>query len=81
VVVISCRENECLYPTAEESLRSRVRQAKAVLAEIGLEEERIDLWRTEGSAEVSWAAFWELSRRKLRQLLRSKKESQADDSG
>ncbi len=81
VVVISCRENECLYPTAEESLRSRVRQAKTVLAEIGLEEERIDLWRTEGSAEVSWTAFWELSRRKLRQLLRSKKESQADDSG
>jgi len=80
VVVIACRENECLYPTAEEALRSRVRQAKSVLSEIGLEGERIDLWRTEGSAEVSWTAFWQLSRRKLSQVLASGRETGPDDS-
>lgn len=64
-VVIACREGSCLYPTAEERLLGRMRQAKQVLAEIGVDEDRIDYWKTEGSAEVSWTAFWELSLRKL----------------
>ena len=64
-VVIACGEGLCLYPTAEERLLSRVRRAKQVLAEIGLDEDRIDYWKTDGSAEVSWTAFWELSLRKL----------------
>jgi NADPH-dependent glutamate synthase beta subunit-like oxidoreductase/coenzyme F420-reducing hydrogenase delta subunit len=67
-VIIACSEGSCLYPTAEERLLERVRQAKGILAEIGLEEERIDYWKTQGSAEVSWTAFWELSRKKLEQL-------------
>jgi NADPH-dependent glutamate synthase beta subunit-like oxidoreductase/coenzyme F420-reducing hydrogenase delta subunit/ferredoxin len=65
VVIISCAEGECMYPTAEDRLARRVRRAKAFLDEIGLGAERLDHWRTQGSAEVSWAAFWELSRRKL----------------
>jgi formate dehydrogenase beta subunit len=68
VVIISCTEGDCLYPTAEERLSVRVRRAKGVLDEIGLGGERIDHWRTEISAEVSWSAFWELSKRKLHAL-------------
>jgi len=68
VVIISCMEGDCLYPTAEERLSSRVRKAKSILDEIGLGGERIDHWKTETSAEVSWSAFWEISKRKLRTL-------------
>ncbi|UCH33774.1 MAG: FAD-dependent oxidoreductase [Armatimonadota bacterium] len=65
VCVIACADGECLYPTAEERLSTRVDQVKQVLDEIGLGGERIDLWRTKESAEVSWTAFWQVSRRKL----------------
>jgi NADPH-dependent glutamate synthase beta subunit-like oxidoreductase/coenzyme F420-reducing hydrogenase delta subunit len=65
VCVIACAEGECLYPTAEERLEDRVERANQVLAEIGLGGGRIDLWRTQKSAEVSWTAFWEVARRKL----------------
>jgi len=65
VCVIACASGECLYPTAEERLRARVDEVKRILDEIGLGGERIDLWRTKDSAEVSWTAFWEVSRRKL----------------
>ncbi|MCK5557284.1 MAG: hydrogenase iron-sulfur subunit, partial [Candidatus Hydrogenedentes bacterium] len=65
IVIISCTEGDCLYPTAEERLSARVQKAKGVLDEIGLGGERIDHWRTEDSAEVSWSAFWEISKRKL----------------
>jgi coenzyme F420-reducing hydrogenase delta subunit/Pyruvate/2-oxoacid:ferredoxin oxidoreductase delta subunit len=68
VVVIACREGSCLYPTAEKRLLDRVRQAKGILKEIGMEEERIDYWKTDRSAETSWSAFWEFSRRKLSRM-------------
>jgi len=68
VVIISCSEGECLYPTAEERLLTRIRQAKDILREIGVESEIIDFWKTQGSAEVSWNSFWEISRRKLNSL-------------
>jgi formate dehydrogenase beta subunit len=68
LVVIACSEGSCLYPTAEVRLLDRVRQARKVLGEIGMDEERIDYWKTEGSAEVCWTAFWELSQRKLRRI-------------
>jgi NADPH-dependent glutamate synthase beta subunit-like oxidoreductase/coenzyme F420-reducing hydrogenase delta subunit len=68
VVIISCTEGDCLYPTAEERLSARVQKAKSVLDEIGLGGERIDHWKTETSAEVSWSAFWEISKRKLRSI-------------
>lgn len=68
VCVITCSGGECLYPTAEARLGARVEEAKRVLEEIGLSGERIDLWRTRQSAEVSWTAFWEISRRKLEQM-------------
>jgi len=73
VVIVACSQGTCLYPTAEERLLERVRQARSVLAEIGLEEERIDYWKTEGSAEVSWTAFWELSQKKLDRILRARR--------
>ena len=68
LTIIACKEDACLYPTAEERLLGRIRQAKNVLNEVGLEGERIDYWKTEGSAEVSWTSFWEISRRKLRHI-------------
>jgi len=71
LVIIACSAGSCLYPTAEERLLQRVRQAKGVLAEIGLEEERIDYWKTQGSAEDSWTAFWTLSRKKLTDIQRT----------
>ena len=72
VVVVACSEGSCLYPTAEDRLLQRVHQAKSVLSEIGLEEERIDYWKTQGSAEVSWTAFWKLSQRKLSDIRKAK---------
>jgi coenzyme F420-reducing hydrogenase delta subunit/Pyruvate/2-oxoacid:ferredoxin oxidoreductase delta subunit len=65
VSILGCKDGECLYPTAEERLLSRIRKAKEVLEEVGVEGERIDYWKTESSAEVSWTTFWEISRRKL----------------
>jgi len=73
VLIIACKEGECLYPTAEERLLRRIRQAREVLEEAGLDRERIDYWKTEGSAEVSWTAFWEISRRKLNIIIEGKK--------
>lgn len=70
LTIIACSEGSCLYPTAEERLLGRIRQAKSVLEEVGVEGERIDYWKTEGSAEVSWTSFWEISRRKLHQIKR-----------
>jgi len=69
VTIIGCSEGSCLYPTAEERLLGRIRQAKGVLGEVGVEGERIDYWKTEGSAEVSWTSFWEISRRKLNNII------------
>jgi len=69
VLIIACREGECLYPSAEDRLLKRIRQARGVLEEVGLNRERIDYWKTEGSAEVSWTAFWEISRRKLNLII------------
>ena len=65
VCVIACANGECLYPTAEERLAARVDQVKRILDEIDVGGERIDLWRTKQAAEVSWTAFWEISKRKL----------------
>ena len=68
LAIIACNDGSCLYPTAEDRLLRRIRQAKGVLNEIGVEGERIDYWKTDGSAEVSWTSFWEISRRKLDQI-------------
>ena len=43
----------------------RVERARQLVAETGLEGERIDLRRTEGSAEESWEGFWADMRKKL----------------
>lgn len=73
VAIIACSEGECLYPTAEERLLERVKEAKKLLEEVGVEPEVIDFWKTKESAEVSWTAFWEISRRKLKELLKNYK--------
>ena len=73
LAIIACNEGSCLYPTAEDRLLGRIRQAKGVLNEIGVEGERIDFWKTDGSAEVSWTSFWEFSRRKLRHIMKGTK--------
>jgi len=65
VSVIACANGGCMYPTAEERLSMRVDQVKRILDEIGVGGERVDLWRTKETAEVSWSAFWEVSKRKL----------------
>jgi coenzyme F420-reducing hydrogenase delta subunit len=70
LAIIACNDGSCLYPTAEEKLLGRIRQAKGILEEVGVEGERIDYWKTEGSAEISWTSFWEISRRKLNQIIR-----------
>ncbi len=76
VCIIACSDGDCLYPTAEEQLSTKVERARQVLDEIGLGGERIDVWRTNESAEVSWTAFWEISRRKLAEM--SKEERGAE---
>jgi coenzyme F420-reducing hydrogenase delta subunit len=68
VSIIACSEGSCLYPTAEERLLDRIRQAKDVLEDLGVESERIDFWKTKGTAESSWTSFWEISRRKINQI-------------
>jgi len=69
VVVISCADGECMHPTAEERLSGRIGRVKAFLEEIGMSTERLDHWKTAGSAEVSWTSFWEISRDKLKAIL------------
>jgi coenzyme F420-reducing hydrogenase delta subunit/NAD-dependent dihydropyrimidine dehydrogenase PreA subunit len=76
VCIIACAEGECLYPTAEERLGARVEQARRVLEEIGMHGDRVALWRTQESAEVSWTAFWEMSRRHLA-LIKSEEQKEA----
>jgi NADPH-dependent glutamate synthase beta subunit-like oxidoreductase/coenzyme F420-reducing hydrogenase delta subunit/ferredoxin len=73
VVVISCADDECLYPTGDDRLAGRIARVKALLDEIGLGAERLDHWQTHGSAEISWAAFWEISKSKLQQMLAREK--------
>ncbi len=68
LVILSCAEGGCAYPTVEERLAGRVEHARELLRETGLEGERIQLYRTEGSAEESWQGFWESSRKKLEEL-------------
>lgn len=80
VSIIACSEGECLYPTAEERLRARVDEARRVLEEIGLDGERIELWRTKESAEVSWTAFWEISRRRLESMAAEEQRGHDDSS-
>jgi formate dehydrogenase beta subunit len=80
VVIIGCSDGGCLYPTAEERLAATIREAKGVLAEIGEEEEVIDYWKTKGSAEVSWNSFWEISRRKLKQIMSTERGKINDSS-
>jgi formate dehydrogenase beta subunit len=69
VVILSCADGECMYPTAETRLAGRVRRAKALLDDIGLGAERLDHWKTHESAEISWTAFWGISKRKLEQIV------------
>jgi len=72
LVIIACSEGSCLYPTAEDRLLARVRQAKSILAEIGLggRKNRLTWKNRQGSAEVSWTAFWTLSQKKLSEILK-----------
>ena len=72
--IIACSKGSCLYPTAEDRLLGRIRQAKSVLEEVGVEGEVIDYWKTEGSAEVCWTSFWEISRRKYHQINKMEKK-------
>jgi NADPH-dependent glutamate synthase beta subunit-like oxidoreductase/coenzyme F420-reducing hydrogenase delta subunit/NAD-dependent dihydropyrimidine dehydrogenase PreA subunit len=65
VTIISCAEDNCPYPTAEERLCGHIERAKGVLDEIGVGGDKIDHWQTETSAEESWAGFWQKSREKL----------------
>lgn len=74
VSIIGCGESTCLYPTAGERLLGQIRRAKGILEEIGMDSERIDFWKTQGSAEVSWTAFWEFSKRKLKKITASPKQ-------
>ena len=65
VAIISCAEHDCLYPTADERLCGHVERAKRILDEIGVGGDKIDHWKTETSAEESWAGFWQKSQEKL----------------
>ncbi|MFH1421556.1 MAG: hydrogenase iron-sulfur subunit, partial [Planctomycetota bacterium] len=69
VIIIGCSDSSCLYPTTEKSLLGRIHTANNVLQEVGIKGKRIDYWKTEGSAEISWSSFWEISKRKLNNII------------
>ena len=45
VVVFACHEDNCQYLHGNVRLNSRVEYAKQILAKIGLEQERLELFR------------------------------------
>jgi coenzyme F420-reducing hydrogenase delta subunit/Pyruvate/2-oxoacid:ferredoxin oxidoreductase delta subunit len=59
VCVIACSENGCFYPGAEELLAKRVNRARKFLDQIGVGQNNLQLFKTEGSAEEYWPRIWE----------------------
>jgi NADPH-dependent glutamate synthase beta subunit-like oxidoreductase/coenzyme F420-reducing hydrogenase delta subunit len=59
VAVIACAENGCFYTGAEELLARRIKRAGKFLDEIGVGRNNLQLFKTDGSAEVSWPRIWE----------------------
>ncbi len=59
VAVIACAENGCFYPGAEELLARRIKRAKKFLDEIGVGQDNVQLFKTDGSAEECWPRIWE----------------------
>ena len=58
VAVIACKENGCFYTGAEELLARRISRVKKFLVEIGVGQESLQLFRTDGTAEESWPTIW-----------------------
>ncbi len=59
VAVIACAENGCFYTGAEELLARRIKRAKKFLDEIGVGQDNMRLFKTNGSAEECWPRIWE----------------------
>ncbi|MGC9965540.1 MAG: FAD-dependent oxidoreductase [Syntrophobacteraceae bacterium] len=58
VAVIACKENGCFYTGAEELLARRISRVKKFLNEIGVGQDGLQLFKTDGVAEESWPAIW-----------------------
>ncbi|MCE5336108.1 MAG: FAD-dependent oxidoreductase [Desulfobacteraceae bacterium] len=58
LAVLACKEEGCFYTGAEGLLRRRIARAKKFLDEIGVGQESLQLFNTEGSAEQSWPRIW-----------------------
>ena len=57
--MIACTENGCFYTGAEELLARRINRAKKFLDEIGVGQDNLQLFKTDGSAEECWPRIWE----------------------
>jgi len=58
IAVIACKEDGCFYPGAEELLARRISRVKKFLNEIGVGQDSLQLFKTDGSAEESWPGIW-----------------------
>jgi len=63
VAVIACNEDGCFYTGAEELLGRRVNRVKKILDEIGVGQDKLQLFKTSGSAEECWPGIWEQLRK------------------
>jgi len=59
VAVIACAEKDCFYSGSEELLSRRVTRAKKFLDQIGVGQDNVQLFRTDGNAEECWPLIWE----------------------
>jgi len=59
VAVIACAEDGCFYTGAEELLTRRIKRVQKFLDEIGVGQQNVQLFKTDGSAEECWPGIWE----------------------
>jgi NADPH-dependent glutamate synthase beta subunit-like oxidoreductase/coenzyme F420-reducing hydrogenase delta subunit/Pyruvate/2-oxoacid:ferredoxin oxidoreductase delta subunit len=64
VLVLACESGTCRYPQVDMRLRRRVAQARALLGEVGIQAERLDLREgVAGDAEATSVAIAEMAER------------------
>ncbi len=77
VIVIGCKEQTCLYPTAEERLLDRIKKAQGILEEVEVDGSRIKYMRTDREDEISWPLYWEEFKGNLKEINKGKKDDRS----
>ena len=64
--MVSCVEDACLYPTAEERLEGHVKRVKEILDEIDVGGDKLHYLKAEITIEAPWSVIWEKIKGELR---------------